>query len=448
MSLKNVGLSLKRWIGCFPLFSWILCDSTDARYEVRDASLINTRIPYLGSRIRMQSIASKNNQINRTMNAKWERTRNLVVAVTCLLIMFEHVQAENYNFGDDPIAGIGDGKSDNREAIVRAFKSLISGDTLFVPAGDYRVVLTKGQLKIPAGVTLVGERGKSRFLLECSDGESKHREFLRFAEGVTLEGLTVIRNADFPAVLFPVFGEFSNVTIRNCLVDGNKERFPEKYCHAIQVGEGNVQNFVIERTEIRNCSFGLFQANKSTGTLKDMLVKNCMFEHNTASDLEYNSPRGKMSDIVVCDCVFKNNRSKSAGAGFAVGFANVKNSRVENCTIRNYGSEALHVEDHSENIVLKGNTIVGCSNVRGNGVIMVLSESKGISIDSNYVDARSNTNKVHLVLVTAGGGKFGCPGEVTVKDNVLINGPKTRTWYLQPGSGPEAVGNVVVDWKE
>ena len=66
----------------------------------------------------------------------------------------------------------------------------------------------------------------------------------------------------------------------------------------------------------------------------------------------------------------------------------------------------------------------------------------------NYIDGRLNPNSPHLILVTAGGDKFPNPSDVSVIDNVLINGPTTRTWYLQDGSGPEPVGNRIIDAPE
>ena len=71
-----------------------------------------------------------------------------------------------------------------------------------------------------------------------------------------------------------------------------------------------------------------------------------------------------------------------------------------------------------------------------NGVIMVLSDSKKVTIERNFIDARPNANNAHMILVTAGGKQFANPSDISVVDNVLVNGVSTRTWYLQPGSGP------------
>jgi len=52
--------------------------------------------------------------------------------------------------------------------------------------------------------------------------------------------------------------------------------------------------------------------------------------------------------------------------------------------------------------------------------------------------------KSRLLPATAGGKQFANPSDVSVVSNVLVNGSTTRTWYLQPGSGPGPVGNVAV----
>src|SRR5688572_12583111 len=86
-----------------------------------------------------------------------------------------------------PFSAAGDGAGDDRAALGRALAEAKPGDTLLVPAGDYRIVLTAERLSIPAGVTILGWGGKSRFLLSSSGGNDEHREFLHFSSNVTLE---------------------------------------------------------------------------------------------------------------------------------------------------------------------------------------------------------------------------------------------------------------------
>lgn len=342
-----------------------------------------------------------------------------------------------------PYSAAGDGKTDDRAALANALAAAKPGDTVWVPPGDYRIILGKGRLTMPAGVKLLGERGGSRFLLGTDGGEKDHREFLKPGSQSVLQGLSIIRDAAFPAVLFPLFSSLENVTFKDVEIDGAAEKFPGKYCHAFQVGNGSLKGLHFDALRITGCTFGLFQANQAKGSVEDVLVENSRFERNTSSDLEFNSPNGKMSGITVRRCFFRENKSQGASGGFAVGFANVQKGTVENCMIEGYGSEALHVEDRSEDILLKGNTIIGSSTIQTNGVILVVNDSRKVVIENNHIDARPNTNKTNLILVTAGGPKFKNPSEVTVRGNVLVNGEATKKWYLQPGSGPVPEGNVV-----
>lgn len=370
--------------------------------------------------------------------------RSALLFVYCVCLLPSVASAENFLLTADPFQGIGDGETDNRSALQRAFAKLESGDTLIVPPGDYRVELTDKPLSVPAGVSIVGQGGKSRFLLASTGDEKQYRNWLKLNSDVTLSGLVVKRVQAFPVVLLPLFGELKNITLHDVTIDGNAAELKGPYCHAIQVGFGHLHGLTLDRVEIYGCSFGLFQSNDANGTVENVLVKQSLFHDNRASDLEFNSPRGTMRNIVVQDSLFRDNLSTSPGAGFAVGFANVTEGTVQRCDIRNYGSEALHVEDRSSKIKLLENTITRGSNRQNNGVIMVLSDSTDVIIEDNTIDARANDNRPHLVLVTAGGDRFKRPSEVHVRSNVLVHGAETRTWYLQPGSGPKAENNTIV----
>lgn len=368
--------------------------------------------------------------------------RSLAVFISAVLVVSGEAPAAVLDLRQPPYSAVGDGKADDRGALAAAFADAKAGDVILIPAGDYRVVMGKGRLSMPNGITLLGESGRSKVLIASEDGSPQHREFLQPGSSCLIQGLTFVRAENFSAVLFPLFGDRERITFRDCVFEGGGERFEGRYCHAFQVGKGNLKDITLERIQMRGFTFGLFQTNDSTGSLVGMKVIQSLFEANGSSDLEFNSPKGTMTDIEVTDCVFRNNRSKTASGGFAVGFANVQRGKVERCLVENYGAEALHVEDRSEEIRLAGNTIIGGSTIQTNGVILVVNDSRKVTIEGNYVDARPNTNKTHLILVTAGGPKFANPSDVVVKDNVLINGAKTVTWYLQDGCGPEPAGNI------
>jgi len=367
-----------------------------------------------------------------------------ILWITVMVFVVTRVaEAKTLSLTEAPFSATGDGTADDLPALARAVSEAKPGDTVLIPPGSYRMVLTGRALAIPDGVTLLGQGGMSKFALSSNGKSSDYREFLRPKSDVAIEGLTIERDADFPSVLLPIYGDASNIAFRNCRIFGNQARFPHS-CHAFRVGVGIVKDFKLDGVVIENCCYGLFQSNDATGTLDGVQVEHCRFARNTASDLEFNSPRGIMRNIVVRECFFRDNLCKSASAGFAVGFVNVVTGRVEKCVIQNYGSEALHVEDRSADIQLVGNTIIGGSLRQPNGVIMVLSGSKRVTIEGNFIDARSNTNRPNLILVTSGGKQMAKPSEVLLTGNVLVNGSSTRSWFLQNRSGPAPPGNLVI----
>ena len=79
------------------------------------------------------------------------KTLNAFLAIALLLCIANFSHATIINFKEAPISAVGDGTTDNRPAITRAFALLKSGDTLLIPSGDYRIVLTKGSLTVPPG---------------------------------------------------------------------------------------------------------------------------------------------------------------------------------------------------------------------------------------------------------------------------------------------------------
>src|SRR5687768_17362064 len=140
----------------------------------------------------------------------------LVLLVLISLAVAGPARAKMINLRDAPFSAAGDGTADDRAALARALAAVEAGDTLIVPPGDYRIVLTREPLRIPPGVTIWGLGGKSRFVLLSDATPDEHREFLHFNSDVTLEGITIERGAGFRAVLLPIFGDASGVTLRDC----------------------------------------------------------------------------------------------------------------------------------------------------------------------------------------------------------------------------------------
>ena len=89
------------------------------------------------------------------------------------LLAASRADAAAVSLKDAPFSAAGDGVADDRPALAKALASLKAGDTLIVPPGTYRIVLTKDVLKAPPGVTIWGQADKSKFVLATAGGAQR-----------------------------------------------------------------------------------------------------------------------------------------------------------------------------------------------------------------------------------------------------------------------------------
>lgn len=351
---------------------------------------------------------------------------------------------EIINIKDAPYSAKGDGSTNDRAAFAAAFAALNPGDTLYVPDGIYRIILTGSTLVQPAGTTILGQRGGAMLKLE-NGGSSSPRQFLKpGGDNVIIDGITIERAANFELVVFQLYDSSNpdGITIRNCTIIGNRNIY-SSVCHGFKAGDNSVSNILLENLYVTTCTYGLLIDSSATGSVDEITVHNSQFYRNYATDLEFNAPNSYAANITVTDCHFRENQGTAASAGWAVGLAEVHTATILDCFISDYGRAGIHVEDHSEDVLISGNHFINTATI-GDNPVFVISSSNNVSIDRNVIDARDNTRSgMHLVLVTAGGGGHSVPTNVSVTGNILVNGPATTTWYLQPGSGPAPTGNII-----
>ncbi len=383
------------------------------------------------------------------------KIRLLAIHITLTAIIFTGFlplsEAAVINVCDSPYLAKGDGITDNRSAFVNALASLSSGDTLFVPAGTYRIVITS-IIKPKAGTSIRGEGSATILSLE-NGGLSTSRQFMSpGGSNILIEGLTVVRAANFPLVVFYLTNSNgpSDIVIRNTKIVGNRDIYTSYTCHGIQYGQSNMSNILLDNVTVTTCTNGLFRDGSSTGTVTNITATHCRFFSNYSIDMNFNSPNGLTSNVIVQDCHFRDNRNTSTGSGFAVAFAHVTTGLISDCIMDGYSNEAIHVEDRSSDIVISGNALRSTAMMGGCAVLIIskssaASATDGVTIINNLIDARDNVFDTFLVLVTAGSATGPKPVNVSVEDNILINSNTTRTWYLQPGSGPAPSGNIVYD---
>lgn len=290
----------------------------------------------------------------------------------------------------------GDGTTDNYMSIARAVTYVGKrSQSLFLPKGIYYLKL-KASLSLAAGVAMYGEDGT---VLNLDTTTPVYTSFAsNMGDNVTISNLEINRVVDRPFVFFLIH-PFKGLTFRNLKINGNRELYPNTYCHAFQVGVNNAgvsENITVENCLVTKASYGLFMTNASTATVRNVTVRNCIFDSNTSTDLEFNSPNGTFSNVNVDSCRFSNGRL------FAVGFANIKAAKVKNCFFEGYDKEPVHIEDYSEDISIESSSFRSCA-LKVYSYIQIISGSRSIRVSNNTFDASENKSPTNILSALAGG---------------------------------------------
>jgi hypothetical protein len=344
----------------------------------------------------------------------------------------------------------------NYGAQIRTAVAAAAGKALYFPPGTYLFNATSTTMQIPAGARLWADPGTVTILFG-TDSAGQFREFARNnGDEVTVENLTIRRNADFPAVMFPVQSK-TGLSFRRVTLDGQRDTFATNYCHGLQLGvqAGTADDILLDRSTFTKLSYGLFQANASTSTTKNIRVRTCRFANNYATDLEFNNPNGTMTGVRVENSVFLNNQIGITGAGFAVGLAFVSDARITGNTMSGYNNEAIHVEDYSDDVTIAENTITSCG-LMFTGVIQVISGASKVRILNNRISTVGNATSIGVINLLAGGSgttpggrSVIAPRFVTVDGNQITVGGTTKGLYAESvlhltisGNHFEGPGNV------
>jgi hypothetical protein len=363
----------------------------------------------------------------------------------------------------------GDGVKDNHAALANALGNLHPGETLYLPGGTYNVDPTYvAVLSIPAGVTIEGSRDTAdpskRTVLSLVNTYNKGRDcvFLRNGgDNVTIQDLTVQRSSPFPVVLFEV-KPYDGLAVRRCHFDGKRQSNAGDgdYCDALYslTPAGSVtKNLLVDGCSFENLDWGFLMPGQSRadprrGDLTNVTFSNCTFSANAGDGIGFNAPSRLCRDVAVDRCTFTGlGASSPAPWVFAVSLANVQQGRVTGCTISNYPSEGLHIEDRSAFIDLSQNTLSSCctgtaSYPAGNGgyYVIVGNESHDVHISNNTIDARANPFLIYGVNLTAGGANAVIPNDITIFGNTFHFQPGTgsKTFFYDTGVRHQEAGNV------
>lgn len=338
----------------------------------------------------------------------------------------------------------GDGRADDapafREALVRAGGG--GPRTVAVPAGEYRLVLAE-PLRVPAGVTVAGEPGRS-FVRPEGAGPTVVG-FLVDAPGVTLDGLVVERLVDVDTVLVRL-GRADGFRLSRTVLLGHTDALGT-FAHGVQMGtvDDTTTDVALTDLAVATTTYGLYQANESRAVTQQMVVRGGTFVRNANTDLEFNSPYGSFRTVRVEGCTFRDNDSP----GFAVGIAYCADVVVRGCTMERYRMEAVHVEDFSTDVLVEGNTFTACG-LREFAHVQIISGARRVTVRGNRHDATMNTNAIPIVgalaggdALTAGGRPQDPPTEVVVEGNTMRCGPSVRAVAFDDVPAGAIVGNRV-----
>jgi hypothetical protein len=334
----------------------------------------------------------------------------------------------------------GDGVTDDAAAFARALAAAGPGDTVFVPAGTYHLVLPQ-PLTVPTGVLFAGEPGRS--VLRMTPRATA--AVVVSGADCGLDGLELARAGDVETVLLRV-GQVDRLTLSRLVFSGAADVW-ESFCHGIQLGvEGDTSTALVLRDSLlHRLTYGLYQANDSPAVLTGVEVAGCTFARNANTDLEFNSPSGSFRTVRVRDNVFRDNDSP----GFAVGIAYCADVTVTGCSMTNYRMEAVHVEDWSSDVAVTGNRMTACG-LSEFAFVQIIQGCTRVVVRGNDFDATPNTSDIAVVNAlaggrgsTAGGRPVVPPTAVTVTGNVFRCSDDVQAVAFHGVDGGSITGNRV-----
>ncbi|GLZ51539.1 right-handed parallel beta-helix repeat-containing protein [Actinomycetospora sp. NBRC 106378] len=334
----------------------------------------------------------------------------------------------------------GDGVTDDAAAFARALAGAAAGDTVFVPAGTYHLVLPQ-PLTLPAGVLFAGEPGRS--VLRMTPRATAAIDVA--GADCALDGLELARAGDVETVLLRV-GRFDRLTLSRLVFSGAVDVW-ESFCHGVQLGvDGDTSTALVLRDSLfHRLTYGLYQANDSSAVTTGVDVTGCTFAFDANTDLEFNSPGGSFRGVRVQDCTFRDNDSP----GFAVGVAYCADVTVSRCTMTNYRMEAVHVEDWSSDVVVTGNRMTACG-LSEFAFVQIIQGCTRVVVRGNDFDATPNTSDIAVVNAlaggrgsTAGGRPVVPPTAVTVTGNVFRCSDDVQAVAFHGVDGGSITGNRV-----
>jgi len=339
--------------------------------------------------------------------------------------------AKNYTANVTDFGARCNGRHDDKQAFEAALAAVHAhgGGTLLIPAGNCRIVQTEASssTELRGPVTIKGVSAAATISLDRDVPDSFRELFKVTGRGVKVSAIHLVRASAGLSVLLDIYGSHG-FRMDNVVLDGRQNTIGGDG-HGIELS-GDVGTVIsdvkITNSTIKNSAYGLFQASSTLATVHNVAVDHSTFVGNHDDDLEFNAPASTMTTIRVTNSTFRNNTytDPSAGAGFGVGLAHVRDALLRNNSFNGYRYDPVHIEDRSGHVTVDGNTFKNSFTAPLDYAshVFIVDDSHAITITSNTFDTRGATNDIASVYTSAGGGTAP-PRDITITGNTFILRP-------------------------
>jgi hypothetical protein len=230
--------------------------------------------------------------------------------------------------------------------------------------------------------------------------------------------------------------------------DGRGGRY---YLRGLAFERENMRDITIENCSFEWLKYGVLTNSdasdharavaRNTPILSDLRVLNCRFDHISGDAVELNHPGsgGLASAIVVAGNTLNvpagiqaDGSAVLAAAGFCVGVAGAHQVRIEANRMSGCRWQAIHLEDHAKDIIIRGNQILGPGPQGYQGsklsahLIHIL-ESEAVVIENNSL---KNAARSGIHIQCTGEAK---PGAILIRDNTIEQGGHIGIYSQTPG---------------
>lgn len=347
---------------------------------------------------------------------------------------------------------VGDDATDDYTALVNAL-SAAAGNTLYVPAGTYKIVVPNGASLTPGANTRIVGAGKGASTLHIVTDDGTARTFWSItSRGVIFEdiGLHFESDATGGSVDNVAFSwSADDLSFIRCFLDGSVADAGagslNHRTHFIKAADAtDASGLLIRDCELTRFRLGFFKTNGATSTQQQLRFLDSHWHDFFSSFLALNTPNGSISDVHVEGNTFENQYGASFGTtGHQIGGASIASLRVIGNRFAGVGSEAVHIEEAARDITITGNDFKN----EGDGVFIIDNNISGTSATPQWITITGNSFVEGGVGKTARGIELGNDGGDPPSRYVVITGNTFRAYdvgiFLVDTETENVYGNTI-----